>query len=945
MSSENSDASAASGASGQSGFSDQSGTSSAAGALDNTAIGGGGGHDDDDAIDDDKSMLKGVFGVLFTLSKEKVDSSLRFVIIKIVLDFIQIGFLIASPSYGWTINQDLWIWKIFSYLNFFNPIIDQGYNFYLGILYTVSVLLLISAGLCIWVGVCFHRQRFPFVWPIQVLRIFVSVFFMVFYISSLGVFLIAIDCNWFSGAPFMNAAFPEVTCLAMPHIINMCIAIVLCILFIAITWMVTAADFEQNPTSTRLLASATSAVEVRVVLIRTVATLSFSLLTTLPKPQTLLIACAVFYACWSFLRWQPHMFQWMNHVRCGLYGSLSWAAMCLLVLTFGKSTYPNMGFSRGVTTAMLAGLIPCWLLFMFGSWLRYNWHCRAAIKAFQEAPPDANLREVWRWGDVQAVEMVARICRTLDKDDDEKLDEASVKLAERMLKGGMSFFGSKAEMVILMANFMIEVSRQQQAGHSQLVAAKNLKPSIVQQFAIFVREQVHMQAAQTHASGEASTDLVSYVEFQKHQRLLFRSHRNALLATRSFWRLLMGNEVSFTLLAKAFNSIEDSHARADKTYKTVLERYSSSAKVLRLYARFLDEVKNDPWQAAQYLEESEKLDEQQAAAENSALLGGDDGKGGLDARNSPVCVINAQGIIQMANKMLLNLYGYKRGEIDGKNVSMLIPQPFSGRHNTYLRNYLTTGKAKILDTVREVLGLHKERYVFPARIMVTKVSGDGMDSVFMGVFKPIEEDHSVVRAYVAPGGSILCADLRFMDWFGKDASELQGKPFHSLGVEQGQLEQLVSLAAESSEAYLNAGNVVARGVHILHKFSSPVECDVVLQLGGTETQRVLIYNIKRHVSSDKMIACDSRGKVVYCTTDMASMIKYTPRQLLGMPLQKLIAQPFGQLHTKWLRKQDPRIPHGSCRGNFTVVLADSEGVTVPVKCDINQREVDDKVGG
>ncbi len=41
----------------------------------------------------------------------------------------------------------------------------------------------------------------------------------------------------------------------------------------------------------------------------------------------------------------------------------------------------------------------------------------------------------------------------------------------------------------------------------------------------------------------------------------------------------MGNEVSFTLLAKAFNSIEESHARADKTYKTVLERYSASAKV------------------------------------------------------------------------------------------------------------------------------------------------------------------------------------------------------------------------------------------------------------------------------------------------------------------------------------------------------------------------------
>lgn len=52
--------------------------------------------------------------------------------------------------------------------------------------------------------------------------------------------------------------------------------------------------------------------------------------------------------------------------------------------------------------------------------------------------------------------------------------------------------------------------------------------------------------------------------------------------------------------------------------------------------------------------------------------------------------------------MLLKLFGYRKGELEGKNVSMLMPQPFSGRHNTYMRNYQTSGNAKILDTVREV---------------------------------------------------------------------------------------------------------------------------------------------------------------------------------------------------------------------------------------------------
>lgn len=63
---------------------------------------------------------------------------------------------------------------------------------------------------------------------------------------------------------------------------------------------------------------------------------------------------------------------------------------------------------------------------------------------------------------------------------------------------------------------------------------------------------------------------------------------------------------------------------------------------------------------------------------------------------------------------LLKMFGYKKGEIEGKNVSLLMPQPFSNKHNSFLRNYTTTGKAKILNTNREVgccCGCQKQLYV------------------------------------------------------------------------------------------------------------------------------------------------------------------------------------------------------------------------------------------
>lgn len=33
------------------------------------------------------------------------------------------------------------------------------------------------------------------------------------------------------------------------------------------------------------------------------------------------------------------------------------------------------------------------------------------------------------------------------------------------------------------------------------------------------------------------------------------------------------------------------------------------------------------------------------------------------------------------NKPLLCIFGYDKGELENKNVSCLMPQPFSGRHN------------------------------------------------------------------------------------------------------------------------------------------------------------------------------------------------------------------------------------------------------------------------
>ena len=46
----------------------------------------------------------------------------------------------------------------------------------------------------------------------------------------------------------------------------------------------------------------------------------------------------------------------------------------------------------------------------------------------------------------------------------------------------------------------------------------------------------------------------------------------------------------------------------------------------------------------------------------------------------------------------------------------------------------------------QVVGLHKERYVFPFSIEVTKASGAGAEAIFVGVLRLLPDDPNAVRA-------------------------------------------------------------------------------------------------------------------------------------------------------------------------------------------------------
>jgi two-component system sensor kinase FixL len=107
-------------------------------------------------------------------------------------------------------------------------------------------------------------------------------------------------------------------------------------------------------------------------------------------------------------------------------------------------------------------------------------------------------------------------------------------------------------------------------------------------------------------------------------------------------------------------------------------------------------------------------------------------------------VIDEAAIMHSFSTTAERLFGWSAEEVIGKNVDMLMPQPYRDAHDGYITRYLTTGERRIIGTGRIVVGERKDGSTFPMELSVGEMRS-GSQRFFTGFVRDLSDRQATER--------------------------------------------------------------------------------------------------------------------------------------------------------------------------------------------------------
>ncbi|MDP1610477.1 MAG: PAS domain S-box protein [Sulfuritalea sp.] len=161
----------------------------------------------------------------------------------------------------------------------------------------------------------------------------------------------------------------------------------------------------------------------------------------------------------------------------------------------------------------------------------------------------------------------------------------------------------------------------------------------------------------------------------------------------------------------------------------------------------------------------------------------------LDGVDSGVIAISGQGIVESFNLSAERIFGYTAAEMLGRNIRMLLPEPFRSEYDGDIESYRRSGQHKAVGSRREVMGQRKDGSLLHLAVAIdeTRLNDRKVFIVSVGDISARKEEETELRIAAAAfeslegmlvtdaRGVILRVNKAFTDSTGYTAEEAIGR--------------------------------------------------------------------------------------------------------------------------------------------------------------------------
>jgi two-component system sensor kinase FixL len=201
-----------------------------------------------------------------------------------------------------------------------------------------------------------------------------------------------------------------------------------------------------------------------------------------------------------------------------------------------------------------------------------------------------------------------------------------------------------------------------------------------------------------------------------------------------------------------------------------------------------------------------------------------------------IITLDAHGRIESVNRAAENMFGYQAEELIGKNINVLMPEPYRDEHKGYVRRYVETGEGTICGAGREVPAQKKDGTVFPIYLAASEIVLGG-ERCFAGImrdisdqkkaeesrkaverrFRAVFEQRHQLSGILSVEGEVLEANRKSREFGGVEGESITGRQYwelpwwsHSSGMQQ-RMREAIQSAAEGETVRFEATRPRADG--------------------------------------------------------------------------------------------------------------------------------------